>query len=469
MNKEQILSLIAQNRIGEAIEQLDFLLRQNPDKDVQDRFASISNQFLTWVRSENSGDLASEASARLQNQIANSIIELLNDATTKQPAMNLTEFADQYLEDEKSGGTRGLYDPYSFLDGSRTAGQLYDLIRNEGRTESTLATLFWQVLISSPWFENLLYRNGASKLALQENNFAVVPHGKNAYSLFVFDPFYQKEKPTVIRIQESLKTEIEKVLRFWKRHKQDWVYQKNRNGYFSKIAHYSKMIESLDENYILNLLSRKEIKILLLKSPGSMPQSGGACIPAMAVAPSPSHSPSSTAGVWARNAKGKTGVTICHHTFKGLPFGPVEGQTQVLIGEKQGIISSVDIISDSCFVETDWLPDDIMTIGLKGPLEGVSPRQNEKVKFCGNKSGPNPKETQVKGWSPDLLMGVPESQVKLFTDAVTNPGDSGAALVDFNDNVLGFAFYRTKLGENPSFTYWIWADSVFDFHGLSPI
>jgi hypothetical protein len=47
--------------------------------------------------------------------------------------------------------------------------------------------------------------------------------------------------------------------------------------------------------------------------------------------------------------------------------------------------------------------------------------------------------------------------LKLQTDADTDQGDSGCALRDENDRVLGFAFERTAYDDYPQFTDWIWA------------
>ena len=62
---------------------------------------------------------------------------------------------------------------------------------------------------------------------------------------------------------------------------------------------------------------------------------------------------------------------------------------------------------------------------------------------------------------------LPNSQLKVLTRADTNPGDSGAALLDSQDQVLGFAFYRTGLGAPIEFSAWIWAETVFNAHGLN--
>jgi hypothetical protein len=105
-----------------------------------------------------------------------------------------------------------------------------------------------------------------------------------------------------------------------------------------------------------------------------------------------------------------------------------------------------------------------LTRGAKGPLSGMSPRVMEVVEFDGIRSGKT--TTTVTGWDPTILTVESYIQNKIVTEPVTMPGDSGAALIDGDGHVLGFAFYTTGMNARPQHSAWIWAESVYRAHGL---
>jgi hypothetical protein len=55
----------------------------------------------------------------------------------------------------------------------------------------------------------------------------------------------------------------------------------------------------------------------------------------------------------------------------------------------------------------------------------------------------------------------PNLQQTVRTEQVTSQGDSGAALVDSNGYVLGFAHSRSAPNAPFAYSSWIWADAVF--------
>jgi hypothetical protein len=165
----------------------------------------------------------------------------------------------------------------------------------------------------------------------------------------------------------------------------------------------------------------------------------------------------SSAGAAVTDAHGRTGVTVADHA--------VRGHDKVVVNGVLGTIVSSDPISDSSFVEVDVGAIDVVR-GAKGPLSGVSPRQMEVVEFDGMRSGKT--ATRVAGWDPTILTMESYIQNKIVTDPVTMPGDSGAALIDGEGHILGFAFYTTGLNSQPAHSGWIWAESVYRAHGLRP-
>jgi hypothetical protein len=58
---------------------------------------------------------------------------------------------------------------------------------------------------------------------------------------------------------------------------------------------------------------------------------------------------------------------------------------------------------------------------------------------------------------------------RIQTDPDTDEGDSGSALIDEYDQVIGFAFERTDYNDYPQFTDWIWAANALRALSLTPV
>jgi hypothetical protein len=55
----------------------------------------------------------------------------------------------------------------------------------------------------------------------------------------------------------------------------------------------------------------------------------------------------------------------------------------------------------------------------------------------------------------------------VYTNADTAPGDSGAALIDEeDDSILGFARRRSGFGSKVGYSSWVWAWQVYMAHKL---
>ena len=178
-------------------------------------------------------------------------------------------------------------------------------------------------------------------------------------------------------------------------------------------------------------------------------------------------SPVATAGVATNNNSGVFGVTGPYHSIVASSSGPIVGTTITIgsrtAGSLSGVIQTADQISDSCFISLAS-PGLTGLRPLKGRLGSLTPRMNQPADFEGITSGKTP--TTIVGWSPDLPFVQPYSQLKVFTTPDTNRGDSGAALVDSDGYLIGFAFYRTSLTGAIQYSAWVWAESVYQAHGL---
>jgi hypothetical protein len=169
----------------------------------------------------------------------------------------------------------------------------------------------------------------------------------------------------------------------------------------------------------------------------------------------------SSVGLFCRDSDDVVGVTACHHGT-----GPVG--TPVTIGGLPSTVKHADIIQDIVFIP---LPDGYAmpnyARGLSGPRNNRPPFQGEPVQFEGRTTGHT--TTMVSSHSPGLLWLDPLSQNKVQTPAAVNRGDSGSALVDDDDHVLGFAFRRTKFGQPLEFAEWIWAANAMAALGLASL
>jgi hypothetical protein len=196
---------------------------------------------------------------------------------------------------------------------------------------------------------------------------------------------------------------------------------------------------------------------VLLAAPPPVTPTAIVPAPAWEVVPRPGQGDAASAGVVATDATGRTGVTSADHAFRDYA-------RSVQVAGVPGMIRSRHALSDSCFIELPRLPAPAGQ-AVEGPLSRMSPREGERVTFHGAASGA--KSTVVTGWDKGLPFEIqPWNRLRVFTEAVTNPGDSGAALLAGSGEVIGFAFDRTRSGAQIEYSAWIWAEFVYRAHGL---
>lgn len=169
----------------------------------------------------------------------------------------------------------------------------------------------------------------------------------------------------------------------------------------------------------------------------------------------------SSVGMFCRDSDNVVGVTACHHGT-----GPVG--TDVTLGGLPTQVKLADQIQDIVFIPLPagfHVPN--FARGIQGPRGNRAPGQGDPAQFEGRTSGH--RTTVVSSHSPGLLWIDRLSQNKVQTPAAVNHGDSGSALIDNEDHVLGFAFRRTKYGEPLEFAEWIWAANAMAALGLTPL
>ena len=201
---------------------------------------------------------------------------------------------------------------------------------------------------------------------------------------------------------------------------------------------------------------RERFNVLIARPPDVVP-TASAPMPAWEVVPQPGEGARATVGITATDAAGRQGVTSADHAFDG-------SAVNVNVAGLAGVICSRHPVSDSCFIEVPDLSEPPAR-SARGPLAGLSPREGENVSFHGVASGE--RATVVTGWDKGIPFEIqPWNRLRVLTAAITNPGDSGAALLNIDSDVVGFAFDRTGYASDIEYSAWIWAEFVYKAHGL---
>jgi len=168
----------------------------------------------------------------------------------------------------------------------------------------------------------------------------------------------------------------------------------------------------------------------------------------------------STAGVFCHDDEGEFGVTACYH-------GTGDKGTSVRIGAHIGEVKHANPVQDIVFIplDTDYpMPPLTGRGGLRNDRE---PAKADYMHFDGATN--QNRTTRIFGTDNGLLRARPTVQLKVQTDPDTDCGDSGCALIDDQDRVIGFAFERTDYNDYPQFTDWIWAANALRSLNLTVI
>lgn len=348
--------------------------------------------------------------------------------------MNLSEFTTSLTTPEDGYG--------KFLQ-TKTGGRLHDIIRNEEKTENLLASFFWQIIIR------------AMKIP-HDTEMYVVPHGNAQYTLVAFGP--RENQPQRLFLKDLIDTkDLLEGYKTWRLEMQKELKRIDNNG------HLQEMISKVDEDYTIEITRKMNMQVIFATKPEAvytdtpLTTIGSPC---PVVTAAIGGKPLSTAGIFTSDNQGRFGATVAWHSVKDILLNT----SQIYINDESAQIASTDQISDSCFAVFDQPAVKSVFNNIGGTLSGLSPRMYDPVTFQGITSGF--KQTIITGWSPDIPFVLPYSQLKVLTAPETNPGDSGAALIDRDGKVTGFSFFRTAINQQPEYSSWIWADSVYKAHNL---
>lgn len=183
----------------------------------------------------------------------------------------------------------------------------------------------------------------------------------------------------------------------------------------------------------------------------------------------PNPGPLATVGVFASDGHGNIGVTTAYHALSRA--GKCGRGTRWTVGSATSVVRSLDPISDSCFLalpDADTRALDPFALRPRKGFIGFGdlPGPGEPLTFEGITSGVRSTRA-LPVVDPAVSFPSPGIQVRVYTTADTSPGDSGAALVDSRDRVVGFSAARTPPSAAFECSIWIHAASVLRAHGIT--
>jgi hypothetical protein len=209
-----------------------------------------------------------------------------------------------------------------------------------------------------------------------------------------------------------------------------------------------------------------DFRLVVAEQPGETPTEGqlaeqtavrsfAAPAPALPVTVTSDHRPLATAGVIVTDEAGRMLAITALHAVAGTTG-------QVLVGGAPASILRDHPLTDSCLLSVTCRAG--TSSGHAGVLD-FAPQSYRSATFDGAAS--LHKETIIRGSDLSILAPSPFLSSKVYTDPHTLPGDSGSALIDHEDHIVGFAVSRTALGAAVEFSIWSWAEQVLAAHGLA--
>lgn len=167
--------------------------------------------------------------------------------------------------------------------------------------------------------------------------------------------------------------------------------------------------------------------------------------------------PAATVGVYATDGRGQFGATTALHALHSTSVGTPADVDGVL-----GHVIRSDAMSDACFIGLPGISVQPVQ-KLHGPTNRP-PWTGMNVQFEGvaTSARPGPVQAQIAGIDPSVSFPMPGGQQRIYTNAVTARGDSGAVLLDTKNEIIGFAYERTAAGAQVGLSAWHWGWRVFD-------
>ncbi len=355
--------------------------------------------------------------------------------------MSIADFADDLL------GNKG----FDLTRAGKNCQLIAEVIKDKNSAMSLIATSFWQTFMRSSAFLRTLKDTGISSRGINNGQRFIIRHGNTVrprHDLVVFDPGFRSNEPFVVPVIYAPLDEF-------------------REGWESFLKNINLSLPKSTFRAMIDYGQRAVEEALMTQSFGlivttPLEQTLTSALPSPAIGAAHKNKvepPICTIGVIAKSS-GREGVTTALHALNPK-------YSSAYVGGLMGTIDPRDKnnVTDSCFIQVPGIFARYSSSYhlLAGPLKGKVPGINQPVSFERCNSGRI--LTKVLGWDPDIpFLVTPNKRLLVLTNPVTIPTDSGTALVDPSDQVIGFAFLTT--GADSGFSGWIWAETVFDAHSL---
>lgn len=353
---------------------------------------------------------------------------------------SLSQFADDHLG-SWPGTELGLIGPAS--------RKLQEVIQSETHTHPFIGSLFWQAFTTLPAYRRILQAAGLPPGDSERRQEIIVRHGLGGgfwsrLDLVVLDEAFGAGEPASFVVDVKVAEVAETASAVWR----ESELGKRGLGRGAPARLFAEVVSEVAASQRFGIVvDRPPPTVLTATAPK----------PAMPIAKAPNADIVASVGVVGADESGRAGVTSADHAFEAAV-------TDVFVAGLPGTIVSRDPISDSVFIEVPGLnaPTDL---AVSGPLSGMTPGEGESVSFDGAQSGAV--TTFVTAWDKGIPFEIrPWNRLRVLTEAITEAGDSGAALVSRGNEAIGFAFDRTGLGARIEYSAWIWAEFVYRAHGL---
>jgi hypothetical protein len=306
--------------------------------------------------------------------------------------------------------------------------------------EPFLASMFWSRLIRSPFYGRLIRRFGASSHASQ----LVVSHANTTrYDLLLLDSEYRGEP------QGELIANADSAIRSVP------VDSQMITRVLRKAGSPSGLGTEQISGSVVELATNREFGVAIAQAPQQL--STFSVSPALAIRDGTQQSVA-TIGVMEIRNSGIVVATTANHAMESQAG-------RLTVDRKPFTVLGRHPVSDSCLlaISSDSVHNQ-RRFGAAGPLRGVPPTLYRSAKFDGATSGFI--STTVLAFDLSILDPQMDEISRIYTGPDTAPGDSGAALIDSEDRIIGFARGRSRYDASLRFSTWVWAELVCMAHGL---
>ncbi|MEU8241759.1 hypothetical protein AB0C07_26205 [Actinoplanes missouriensis] len=343
------------------------------------------------------------------------------------PELDLSTFMDQML------GTRPARD-------AATLGPVCrELDAGIGRSESLNALLsgaYWTGVLHTTRFEDALHRTGRAR---PDRTILVAHAGGTRFDLLVMSAGYQGPPVVLPRFRAD---EVSRAFRGAQASGRSTMARTVEQRYFGR----RRVMPDLGAA-VAEIADAIPFGAVLMRPPPETPT----CVPV------PAHGVSvpggkdyqATVGVVLPRG-GEMLVTTVRHVL------PPAGD-EMLVGKRTGRVVGRDELTDSCLIAVPGLPK-----GRTEAFAGISPRilpaftrgHFNRVRF-------GRLDTVINAADMSILEYQSAFASKFYTTADTIPGDSGTALIDIDDHLVGFAVMRSSEGpRNPAYSIWVCAEQT---------